>query len=95
MDNLVAAILRGEPTAWPADAGQVEQDRFVAAASRHSVLPLLAPQLHQAKTLEGWPASIRERLVEATRNEAMVESLRRRKVRGCTSRWPRPTCAHC
>ena len=81
MDNLVAAILRGEPTAWPADAGHVEQDRFFAAASRHGVLPLLAPHLHQAKTLEGWPASIRERLVEAARNEVMVESLRRREVR--------------
>ena len=81
MDHLVAAILRGEPTPWPADAGPVEQDRFFAAATSHGVLPLLAPHLHQAKTLGQWPASIRERLVEAARNEVIVESLRRREVR--------------
>ena len=66
---------------WAADAGREAQARFFATATRHSVLPLLAPRLHRAKTLDRWPATIREPLVEATRHEVIVESLRRRELR--------------
>ena len=80
MDQLVASILRGEPAAWPASHGQTARTQFIAAATRHGVLPLLAPRLHEAKALGEWPASIREPMVDAARHEVVVESLRRREL---------------
>ena len=80
MDDLIAAILRGESARWPAAAGREEQMCFLRAATGHGVLPLLAHQLHRAKTLDQWPEPLRERFVHAARQEVLLESLRRSEL---------------
>ncbi len=80
MDDLIAAIPRGESAVWPAEAGREEQMGFLRAPTGHGVLPLLAHQLHQAKTLDQWPEPLRDRFVQAARQEVLVESLRRSEL---------------
>ena len=80
MDDLIASILRGDSALWPAEAGREEQMCFLRAATGHGVLPLLVHQLHQAKTLDRWPEPVRDRFVQAARQEVLVESLRRSEL---------------
>ena len=77
MEQLLAAVLRGEPAAWPPDAGQEDPKRFLEAAARHGVVPLLVYELDRTKTLDQWPPAIREPLIQAARRQVWVETRHR------------------
>jgi len=77
LEQLIAAILRGEPVGWPRDAGQVEEARFLQAAARHGVKPLLAHHLHCAGALRDWPERVSESLRQAAREEVLTDEGRR------------------
>ena len=74
MEQLVAAVLRGEPVGWPPDDGRVDPERFLEVAAHHGVAPLLVHELNRTKTLHHWPATIREPLLQAARRQAWVET---------------------
>ena len=80
MEQLLAAVLRGEPAAWPPDAGWADPKRFLAAAARHGVVPLLVHALDRTKTLDQWPPAIREPLVQAARRQVWVETQHRSEL---------------
>ena len=77
MDDLVAAILRGDPVEWPPDGGRLEQQRFLEAAERHGVLPLVAHQLHRTNSLARWPGALQESFRQAARHAVVLEEMRR------------------
>ena len=74
MEQLVAAILRGDPVGWPPDDGGADSERFLEAAAYHGVAPLLVHELYRAKTLHHWPANIREPLMQIARRQVWVET---------------------
>ena len=80
MEQLLAAVLRGEPAACPPDAGWADPKRFLAAAARHGVVPLLVHALDRTKTLDQWPPAIREPLVQAARRQVWVETQHRSEL---------------
>jgi len=77
MEQLVAAVLRGEPAGWPPDAGRADPQRFLEAAARHGVVPLLVHELDCAKTLHQWPTAIQERLKQTAHRQVWVETRHR------------------
>src|SRR3954469_25139086 len=76
-DTAISAALRGEPAIWRELGDPGAADRFVAAATRHRVRPLLAWRLHGAGELPLWPECIRAALLDAQRSEAALEVVRR------------------
>ena len=74
MEKLLAAVLRGEPAGWPPEAGRAGPERFLEAAARHGVVPLLVHELDRTKTLHQWPTAIREPLTQAARRQVWVET---------------------
>lgn len=77
MEQLIAAILRGEPVGWPRDAGQPEEARFLQTAAQHGVGPLLAHHLHCAEVLRDWPERVSESLRQDVRKEVLTDEVRR------------------
>jgi Uncharacterised nucleotidyltransferase len=75
-EDLLCATLRGEPDVWQRlQAGAAE--RFLDAAARHRVRPLLAWALGNRGELPRWPSTIGEGLRSAERAEAAIEVIRR------------------
>ena len=80
MEQFVAAVLRGDPGGWPPDAGGADPERFLEAAARHGVAPLLVYELDRTKMLDQWPAAVREPLVRAARRQVWVETRHRSEL---------------
>ena len=79
-DRALCQALRGTPDVWRhLDGPMVE--RFLGAASRHRVRPLLAWRLHGTGELPAWPAPIRRALLDTARGEAALEVIRRFELR--------------
>jgi Uncharacterised nucleotidyltransferase len=76
-ETSVCAALRGAPGVWRALGDSAAADRFLAAAARHRVRPLLAWRLHATGELPGWPVAIRRAVLDAARGEAALEVARR------------------
>ena len=75
---VMAAVLRGEPVAWPHGA---EPAAFLDLAGAHGVQPLLAHRLHGRASETSWPDEVCEPLKAAARQEAVAEVVRRRELR--------------
>ena len=75
-ETAICAALRGDPGIWRHVADPLMAERFVAAASRHRVRPLLAWTLHRAGELPLWPEPVRRALIGAERGEAALEVVR-------------------
>jgi len=67
---LLRALLRGEPAAWPAEAGREDAARFLESMQQHGIGPLVYSRL----TGDSWPiyAALRDAAIHA----AAMESLR-------------------
>lgn len=74
MDDLLAAILRGETTDWPSAGAEAEQ-AFLAAARRHRVEPLVAWHLQRTGALAAWPEAVRTALTRAAVMSGAVAEL--------------------
>ena len=75
-ESLLIAAVRGEPTPWPADAGQDLPIRLLQAARSHGIQLLLAVEVDREKSAEGWPGDLRATLTAEARAYAVAESLR-------------------
>jgi hypothetical protein len=71
MEALLSAVLRGEATSWPS-TGDDAAPRFLEAAGRHGVLPLVARQLRRG-ILTKAPEIVQEALARGAVRQAAVE----------------------
>ncbi|MGH9373639.1 MAG: nucleotidyltransferase family protein [Vicinamibacterales bacterium] len=77
---LLSAALRGAHDVWRDLREPGQPARFLDAAARHRVRPLLAWQLRERGELAGWPNSLRNGLLSAERAEAAIEIVRRAEL---------------
>ncbi len=77
MEELAAALLRGEAADWPSDGARTEQERFLRMAVVHGVSSLLAYQLRRTHRWHQWPVEITIRLHQMGRVAVALEVLRR------------------
>jgi hypothetical protein len=79
-EALLCAALRGRPDVWRSLGQPDQRERFLDAAVRHRVRPLLAWQLRERGELARWPAELRSALMSAERVEAAIEVVRRTEL---------------
>ncbi len=75
LDDLIVAALRHEAAPWPG-AADIGPEQFLDTIADHGVTALLA----SAPALESWPDGIRSAILEATRFEIAVETIRRQEL---------------
>jgi hypothetical protein len=81
MNELLAAIIRGDTTVSQLPADERSQETFLQAARAHRVDALIAHRLSEARTLQSWPDRIRASLVSSAREAAVVAALSDRDLR--------------
>jgi hypothetical protein len=81
MTDLLCAVLRGEPVAWPAGAVD-DAGAFFEAARDHGVHLLVARRLCETGALVDWPEAVRARFTRALRDETVLEQVMREELRG-------------
>jgi len=66
---LLRALLRGEPAAWPAEAGREDAARFLESMQQHAIGPLVYSRL----TGDSWPvhAALRDAAIRAAAMEPL------------------------
>jgi hypothetical protein len=76
--DLLAAVVRGDATQWPANQ---DASGFVAAAIDHSVESLAVWQLRRAETFDSWPDTVKTALERIVREEVLLEIGREGELR--------------
>ncbi len=74
-EELLCAVIRGEPFPLAVLADEKFQLEFVQASARHGLQPLLYFRLQTASDQENWPAELRGRLAVEWRAHAVREAL--------------------
>lgn len=72
IENLLAALVRGDQIAWPFAGAQAEQD-FLDAARNHGVLPLIGWRHRRQNVLDGWPATLQQAIASRVRHHSIAE----------------------
>jgi len=80
-DGLLAAVVRGDESAWPSTFGQPDEAQFVERAHYHGVAPLVFAKLGARNAIGSWPRAIREAMGVAARNAAARAMLREIEVK--------------
>jgi hypothetical protein len=78
--DAVCAAIRGIPNVWRGLTAPAEQSRFLAAAARHRLRPLIAARLRETGEWRSWPQTVRGALADAERAEAALEIARRQEL---------------
>jgi len=77
-DGPLRALLRGDETAWPAEATDSDTRSFVASVASHGILPLLHDASHR---LRDAPETVVAQLRAAAVTEAAIDALRTKSLR--------------
>jgi hypothetical protein len=77
VESAVCAVMRGRTGVWRDLADAAARARFLDAATRHRVRPLIAWRIRQTGEGAQWPPEILRALVDAERAEAALELVRR------------------
>lgn len=78
--EFLAAVLRGESPAWPANTGP-DGARVLEAARAHHVEILAALQIHRGDhAVADWPTAVRDALLFERRTRALTEEIMRREL---------------
>lgn len=77
--DLLAALIRGEPVAWPFVDAEAEH-QFLDAAQQHGVLPLVGRQHRRKGVLSAWPETLRTTIAARVRQHSIVEQVNRAEL---------------
>ncbi len=82
VDNLIAAVLRGESPLWPENGGDAFSRLFLERSAYHGVQALLHQSISDAKLHElGWPKPVLDACRDAAFGQAMWE-MRHKEILG-------------
>lgn len=79
-DAMICAVLRGDTVAWPQDASEEFEAKFVERAAFHRVHLLLGGIFGSAPWAVPWPARVRERLDQLSHADTITEMVRSREM---------------
>lgn len=77
--DFMAAVLRGETSAWP-DSFAGDEARLLDLAQQHGVIALLAHRLGSTGVIDRWPPAIGAAMIRAARESMLVEEVVRLEV---------------